>query len=148
MLAPPHLQLLFPPPRYHPPSSPYHSPCLHYDLPFPLVSSPSLASTSASPLIALTAENLLLHGTWLKNTRWVYGLAVYTGPDTKLSTAVRGTAEPSHRLALLCFPQLAFHRIDLFSGTDAERNTREPHTQPFFPAPATHSLCTLSLLLL
>lgn len=33
----------------------------------------------------LGLENLLMRGTQLKNTEWVYGCAVYTGKDTKMS---------------------------------------------------------------
>lgn len=33
---------------------------------------------------ALNSDNLLLRGSSLKNTKWIYGIAVYTGHDTKI----------------------------------------------------------------
>eukprot|EP00164_Ancoracysta_twista_P002940 GFYU01003912.1.p1 GENE.GFYU01003912.1~~GFYU01003912.1.p1 ORF type:complete len:1114 (+),score=366.13 GFYU01003912.1:120-3461(+) len=35
-------------------------------------------------LVSLTSDNLLLQGCRLRNTEWVYGVAVYTGNETKI----------------------------------------------------------------
>lgn len=41
-------------------------------------------ATLCNENIALTANQLLLKGSKLKNTEWVVGFAVFTGDDTKL----------------------------------------------------------------
>ncbi|KAI3640282.1 hypothetical protein MIR68_001160 [Amoeboaphelidium protococcarum] len=40
---------------------------------------------SGSDVISLTPDQLLLQGSHLKNTKFIYGVAVYTGNETKLS---------------------------------------------------------------
>lgn len=40
--------------------------------------------TGVKETIQLTAKNLLLRGSTLKNVEWVIGLVVYTGEDTKI----------------------------------------------------------------
>ena len=39
---------------------------------------------SGSDLISLSVDQLLLQSTHLANTKWIYGLAVYTGNETRL----------------------------------------------------------------
>jgi len=34
--------------------------------------------------VSLNAKNLVLRGARLKNCKWIYGLVVYTGQDTKI----------------------------------------------------------------
>ena len=36
------------------------------------------------PLIPLDVENMLMRGSSLRNTAWVYGIAIYTGHETKV----------------------------------------------------------------
>ncbi len=38
----------------------------------------------AKPPIPLSPDQLLLRGARLKNTRWTFGVVIYTGHDTKL----------------------------------------------------------------
>jgi len=42
--------------------------------------------------IPITMENMLLRGTRLKNTDYIYGLVVYTGKDTRLAQNSRKTS--------------------------------------------------------
>jgi magnesium-transporting ATPase (P-type) len=44
---------------------------------------PSVISGNQSA-IALSNDNLLLRGMSLRNTEFVYGITVYTGPETKI----------------------------------------------------------------
>jgi phospholipid-transporting ATPase len=34
--------------------------------------------------VPLSADNFLLRGSQLRNTEWIYGVAVYTGHETKI----------------------------------------------------------------
>ena len=38
--------------------------------------------------ISLKADHILLRGSQLRNTKWVYGLALYTGHETKLMKVI------------------------------------------------------------
>jgi magnesium-transporting ATPase (P-type) len=44
---------------------------------------PSVISNN-NTVIALSNDNLLLRGMSLRNTEFIYGIAVYTGPETKI----------------------------------------------------------------
>jgi len=41
-------------------------------------------SSPAAGTVPLEIENLLLRGSSLRNTKWIYGLVVFTGPETKV----------------------------------------------------------------
>jgi magnesium-transporting ATPase (P-type) len=49
------------------------------------------ATTAASGVftdwlqVVIGMENMILRGTRLKNTDYIYGIVVYTGPDTRLA---------------------------------------------------------------
>lgn len=47
---------------------------------------------------ALNASNVLLKGSELRNTDYVYGLVVYTGPETKI---MMNSIDPSPKLSSL-----------------------------------------------
>ena len=51
--------------------------------------------------IMLKAENLLLRGTELRNTPFVLGLVVYTGPDSKIRRNVQSSNSRSKRSSLM-----------------------------------------------
>ena len=69
--------------------------------------------------IALGPENIVLRGTKLKNTDSIYGCAVYTGPDTKMSQNSQkkgnkfSSIEVSMNKYLLMFLFLLFSEITL-----------------------------------
>ena len=44
----------------------------------------TLSITSIPYPIPVSTNQVLLRGSKLKNTKWINGLVVYTGPDTKL----------------------------------------------------------------
>jgi phospholipid-transporting ATPase len=44
----------------------------------------SFKSSSSPVAVALSASNLVLRGCTLRNTEWMLGLVVYTGPETKI----------------------------------------------------------------
>ena len=43
------------------------------------------AADAPLPELSISGDQLLQHGTVLRKSGWVLGLAIYTGPDTKMS---------------------------------------------------------------
>ena len=84
-----------------------------------LLQTSTLQQNEVRTTIALGPENIVLRGTKLKNTDSIYGCAVYTGPDTKMSQNSQkkgnkfSSIEVSMNKYLLMFLLLLFSEITL-----------------------------------
>ena len=56
--------------------------------------------------IPLGPENILIRGSTLKNTDWVFGIAVYTGPDTKIVKNTKDRPMKLTRMEHYCNKQM------------------------------------------
>lgn len=57
----------------------------------------NLTLPQSSEMIPLDAEMILLRGSCLRNTAWVYGVAIYTGHETKIMrNSTRAKAKKSY----------------------------------------------------
>ncbi|KAJ3362384.1 phospholipid transporting ATPase [Allomyces arbusculus] len=64
--------------------------------------------------IPVTASSLLLRGCNLRNTEWVIGLVLYTGPDTKIQLNAGATPSKRTRIEKQMNPQVILNFVILF----------------------------------
>jgi phospholipid-translocating ATPase len=80
------------------------------------------SSRSKTNTVALGQENVALRGAKLKNTEFMYGCAIYTGEDTKMSRNSRmttnkfSTAEITMNKYLIFFMILLFLEVRIISS--------------------------------
>ena len=60
-------------------------------------------------VVPITANGILLRGCHVRNTKWVIGIAVYTGLDTKIMLNSGATPTKRSRIDRLINPQVSFY---------------------------------------
>ena len=65
-------------------------------------------------MVSLGLENMAFRGTQLKNTEFVYGCAIYTGADTKMSQNSRSTANKFSSVEVKMNKYLLFFLLIVF----------------------------------
>jgi magnesium-transporting ATPase (P-type) len=84
--------------------------------------------------VPVSLQSVLLRGTVLRNTEWVIGLIVLTGPDTKVMLNSKGTPSKRSKVERQMNPMVSVFLL-IISGKKIEQSMESPAYWIFFLLP-------------